>query len=74
MSQNELVLQYIKDFGSTTQLEATADLGIMRLPSRIHDLRRNGYPIESKNETRQNRYGKNTTYSRYYLKERTEVC
>ena len=42
MKQTERVLDYIKRFGSITQLEALADLGIMRLGARVWDLRQEG--------------------------------
>ena len=55
-TQNQRVLDYIKEFGSITQLEALRDLGVMRLASRISDLRRQGYNIVSERETVKNRY------------------
>lgn len=47
-TQAERILDYIREFGSITQIEALRDLGCMRLASRISDLRKQGYPIESK--------------------------
>lgn len=46
-TQNDRILDYIHEFGSITQMEALRDLGIMRLASRISDLKRLGYPITS---------------------------
>lgn len=66
-NQNERILQYINDFGSITQLDALSDLGIMRLASRISDLKRLGYPITSKMETVKNRYGEPCHIKRYSL-------
>lgn len=68
-TQNQRVLDYIKEFGSITQLEALRDLGVMRLASRISDLRRQGYNIVSQRETVQNRYGENCYPKRYSIKE-----
>lgn len=68
-TQNQRVLDYIKEFGSITQLEALRDLGVMRLASRISDLRRQGYNIVSERETVQNRYGENCYHKRYRIKE-----
>lgn len=65
-TQNERILDYIAEFGSITQLEALQDLGIMRLASRISDLKRLGYPITSKVETVKNRYGEKCHIKRYY--------
>ena len=47
-TQNERILDYIEKFGSITQLEALRDLGVMRLASRMSDLKRLGYPVVSK--------------------------
>ena len=65
--QKNRTLQFLLDFGSITQLEAYADLGIMRLGARIYDLRKDGWPITSTSETRLNRYGEQTRYTRYRL-------
>lgn len=69
MTQCERVIQYMRDFGSITQRDAMNDLGIMRLASRISDLKDRGYNIKSKMETGKNRYGENTSYSRYWMEE-----
>lgn len=66
-TQNERILRYIDEFGSITQLEALKDLGVMRLASRISDLRKQGYPIESTVETVKNRYGEPCYIKRYSL-------
>ena len=66
-TQTERVLQYIEDFGSITQLEALNDLGVMRLASRISDLKKQGYPIASEIEAVKNRYGENCYIKRYSL-------
>ena len=55
-TQSERVLEYINTFGSITQLEALNDLGVMRLASRISDLKKQGYPIKSDIEAVKNRY------------------
>lgn len=47
-TQNQRILEYITDFGAITQLDALRDLGVMRLASRVSDLKRQGYPIQSK--------------------------
>ena len=68
-TQNEMILDYIAEFGSISPLEAVRDLGCMRLASRISDLKRQGYPIQSKFEPFTNRYGKKSHYKRYSLQE-----
>ena len=70
MTQCERVIQYMRDFGSITQRDAMNDLGIMRLASRISDLKTRGYHISSTMEVVENRYGEKTKVSRYRLEER----
>ena len=66
-TQAERVLQYIEDFGSITQLEALNDLGVMRLASRISDLKKMGYPIKSETISVKNRYAEDCYIKRYSL-------
>lgn len=66
-TQNERVLSYIEEYGSITQLEALNDLGVMRLASRISDLKRKGYNIKSESVTIKNRYGEKCSIKRYSL-------
>lgn len=66
-TQAERVLDYIDQFGSITQLEALQDLGVMRLASRISDLKKQGYPIKSDMESVKNRFGENCYIKRYSL-------
>ena len=67
-TQAQRVLDYIDQFGSITQLEALNDLGVMRLASRISDLRKQGYPITSDVEAVKNRFGENCYIKRYSLR------
>jgi hypothetical protein len=66
-TQAQRVLDYIDEFGSITQFEALQDLGVMRLASRISDLKKQGFPITSKVEAVKNRYGENCYIKRYSL-------
>ena len=66
-TQNERIIDYIHEFGSITQLEALRDLGVMRLASRISDLKMLGYPVISTNEVVKNRYGEKCHVKRYTL-------
>lgn len=67
-TQADRVLDYIKEFGSITTLEAFKDLGVTRLSARIFELRERNIEIESTTITSKNRYGENCSYSKYYLK------
>lgn len=68
-TQCDKVLQYMRQFGSITQLEALHDIGCMRLASRITDLRQQGYAIGRRTKTAKNRYGESVSFAEYYLIE-----
>ena len=68
-TQCEKIIDYMKKFGSITQLEALQDLGCMRLASRITDLRYQGYAIGRRIKTGKNRYGESVSFAEYYLIE-----
>lgn len=72
MTQCEKILRHMEDYGSITSLEAVKEYGIMRLASRISDLKRLGVPISKTTERGKNRYGEATNYARYSL--RKESC
>lgn len=69
MTQNEKVLNYMEKFGSITQLEALTDLGIMRLASRISDLKKQDYKIKKEMVKSKNRFGDTVQFARYSLEE-----
>lgn len=66
-TQADRVLDYILEFGSITQLEALNELGVMRLASRISDLRKQGVFITSKVVVVKNRFGEKCRIKRYSL-------
>lgn len=68
-SQNEAILAYMETFGSITPLEAFADIGCMRLASRLSDLRRQGHRIKSGMVTGMNRLNRRVSYARYTLED-----
>lgn len=67
ITQEQLVLRHLEDFGSITTWEAIQEYGITRLSAMIHLLRKQGHNIESENVTTKNRYGNSTTFSKYYI-------
>lgn len=73
MTQCERIVKYMQDFGSITQADAIADIGVYRLASRITDLKRKGYRINVKMERGKNRYEEPTRYARYSLAEEVGV-
>ena len=64
MTQCQKVLQAIDDHGSITTMEAF-HMGITRLASRIHDLRKMGIEIVSETVYAKNRDGESVHYSKY---------
>lgn len=73
MTQCEKVLEYIKTHGSITAKEAYFNLGIMRLASRISDLKRAGYLIRSEDIQVENRDGSKSWVSKYSFLKKEEV-
>lgn len=69
ITQCDRILRHMKDYGSITSLEAVNEYGIMRLASRINDLRAQGIAIVSEVRTGKNRYGEDTHFAVYKLKE-----
>lgn len=72
MTQCDRIVRHLQDYGSITSLEAMKEYGIMRLASRINDLKRRGYKIISITEKSKNRYGEPTYYSVYMLAEKNK--
>lgn len=72
MTQKQQVLNYIDMFGSITQLEAIRDLGIMRLASRVSDLKRDGHNIKKTMVKNKNRFGKTIHYAKYEYEKENE--
>lgn len=65
--QNDRIIAYINEHGSITQHDAHK-IGVARLASRICDLRRLGYVIETKREKVKTQYNGVTSICRYSLK------
>lgn len=68
MTQGERIIQYIKDFGSITPMEAFAELGITKLATRISELSRKGYVFNKVYVKSKNRYGDPVYYMQYSLR------
>ena len=65
--QTELVLMYLEQYGTITPVDAMREFGIMRLASRISDLKRAGFDIKSRMKQSTNRFGKPVHYAEYYV-------
>ena len=68
-TQCQRVLDYISDFGSITQYEAIRDIGVMRLASRVSELKKRGYPIRSSMVAVVNKYGEKCHVKRYTIEK-----
>lgn len=66
-TQNERILDYLRKKGSITQREAEDFLGVMRLASRISDMRSRGVPIIDEWVKVTNRWGEKCRIKRYRL-------
>lgn len=71
-TQCDRIIDYITQNGSITSLEAMESLGVMRLASRINDLKRSGFSIASETVKSKNRFGETVYFSRYTMKEEQE--
>lgn len=69
MTQCDRIIRHMQDYGSISSMEAIQEYGILRLASRVNDLRAQGYDIVSETKTGKNRYGEATHYAVYRLKE-----
>lgn len=69
-TQCDRIIRHLTDFGSISSLEAITEYGILRLASRINDLKRQGIDIISETKTGKNRYGETTHYKVYKLAEK----
>ena len=68
-TQRELILMHMKKYGSITHKEAEAEYGCARLASRINELRRMGYAIETEYVSGNGKHGGRNCYARYSLAE-----
>ena len=69
VTQCEKILQHLERYGSITAMEAVNEYGIMRLASRITDLKKQGVPISRDIVSGKNRFGENIYFAKYTLKE-----
>lgn len=65
--QCQRVLEYMQQHGEITQKEAPNELGIMRLASRISDLKKRGVPVQTERRRVMNRWGEKCFIAVYRL-------
>ena len=67
VSQCDRIVDYIKEEGFITQLEALRELGCFRLASRMCDLKKQGYQVKSEMIKVKNRYGEDVSIAKYTI-------
>lgn len=67
LNQREKIIRHLEAFGTIDPMEAIRDYGIMRLASRISELRKEGYIIITDMIHGRNRFGEKTRYAEYSL-------
>ena len=73
MSQATDIIEYIRDHGSITTMQAFG-IGITRLASRVHDLRRFGIPVDREMVEVLNRKGETCRVARYTIPGGVPEC
>ena len=68
-TQNAFLKQYLIQHKSITQLNATINLGILRLSERIREIEMDGWRISHDTRRDLNRYGKHVRFTEYVLLE-----
>ena len=74
LTQEQMILQHLQEFGHITPMVALEEYGCFRLSARIHDIRErlresgSGDTIETKNITRKNRFGHTMNFAEYVYK------
>lgn len=73
MTQKTRILSHLYQFGSITPLEALSEYGIMRLASRMSDLKADGVPFHVVTEKSKNRFGETVHYAKYVIGREKDV-
>lgn len=68
LSQYDMVLAHLREFGEITPLDSYREYAILRLGAIIYTMRKDGYDIDTKYTTSKNRFGTSVTYATYVLK------
>ena len=71
-SQENMILNYIKEHGSITTFQAVKDLGISQAHARIWGLKKRGINIKTRRITVINRYQDPVRVVEYYIEEEGE--
>lgn len=66
MSQQMEILEYLKKNKTMTPMDAVVHMGCLKLATRISELKRLGYDIETVMESHVNATGQTKRYARYF--------
>ena len=70
LTQCDRILRHLEDYGSIDPMIAIKEYGCMRLASRISDLKGRGIEIIAERTKGKNRYGEQTSYCVYRLRNK----
>ena len=65
--QADRIIAYMKEHGGITSLDATRDLGCMRLGARIFEIKERGIEVKSEFINVENRFGEICRVKRYWI-------
>ena len=71
-NQEQMILNYMKEHGSITNIEAVYNLGVAQCPARIWGLKRKGVKIGTRKKQVVDRYNQTKTIVEYFIKEEGE--
>lgn len=69
MTKTQAVLEWLKTHASISSMEAINNFGATRLSAIIFNLRKRGYNIETVMVDGRDRFGNQTRFARYYLRD-----
>lgn len=72
-TQNDKILRYLTEQGGITPLEALDKFGVMRLASRISELKQMGHAIKTELVKAKNRSGDTVIFAKYILEEKNNA-
>jgi len=65
--QADRIVEYMKEHGGITSLDAARDLGCMRLGARIFEIKERGIEVKSEFINVENRFGEICRVKRYWI-------
>lgn len=69
MTQKEMILSHLQEYGKITSWEAIKEYGVTRLSQYIYLLRKEGLAIKADVVSKTNRFGKQIHFNEYKLEE-----